>query len=62
MIHILCFTVLDSRSRTAQAQIAIVSILVTPVFGHKKEFILLNIRKVFGDLEISLLSFASRSI
>ncbi len=27
-----------------------VSILVTPVFGHKKEFIFLNIQKVFGDL------------
>ncbi len=27
-----------------------VSILVTPVFGHKKEFIYLNVRKVFGDL------------
>jgi hypothetical protein len=27
-----------------------VSILVTPVFGHKKEFVFLNIRKVFGDL------------
>ena len=27
-----------------------VGILVTPVFGHKKEFIFLNMLKVFGDL------------
>ena len=36
-----------------------VSILVTPVFGHKKEFIFLNIRKVFGDLFQRSHSFAS---
>jgi hypothetical protein len=36
-----------------------VSILVTPVFGHKKEFIFLNIQKVFGDLFQRSHSFAS---
>ena len=34
-----------------------VSILVIPLFGHKKEFKFLNIRKVFGDLFHDLTSF-----
>ena len=44
------FNAIQSQLRIYFNWLETVSVLVTPVFVHKKEFIFLNIRNVFGGL------------